>query len=130
MLDVIKLNFLSKGSLTGKLSEKLKSKGLFGAFFLGVIFAFAFCPYSGALFFAMLIPLALSTEAGMGLPVLYAIGTGLPVILFSLVIAYSLERLGIWFKAISKVEKWVRIIAGITFIVTGIYYILLFFDVT
>src|SRR5450759_4760453 len=57
MLGVIKLNFLSKGNLTERLSEKFKDKGLLGSFLLGVVFDLAFCPYSGALFFAMLIPM-------------------------------------------------------------------------
>jgi len=121
MLDVIKLNFLSKGNLTEKLSEKFKDKGLLGSFFLGVIFALAFCPYSGALFFAMLIPMTLS--GGMALPIVFSIGTGLPVMLFSFVIAYSIEKLGMYFKAIQKAEKVMRIIAGITFLITGLYYI-------
>ena len=94
MLNVIKLNFFTSGNLTARFSEKFRNKGLLGAFVLGILFAFAFCPYSGALFFAMLIPLAMSVEAGIGLPVIYAFGTGLPVIILSLVIAYSLEKNG------------------------------------
>jgi len=123
MLGVIKLNFLSKGNLTDRLSEKFKDKGLLGSFLLGVVFALAFCPYSGALFFAMLIPMTLSASAGLGLPVVFSIGTGLPVIFFAFVIAFSMEKLGMYFKAISKVEKVMRIVAGITFIITGLYYL-------
>ena len=123
MLGVIKLNFLSKGNLTDRLSEKFKDKGLLGSFLLGVVFALAFCPYSGALFFAMLIPMTLSASAGLGLPVVFSIGTGLPVMFFAFVIAFSMEKLGMYFKAISKVEKVMRIVAGITFIITGLYYL-------
>jgi cytochrome c biogenesis protein CcdA len=121
MLDVIKLNFLSKGNLTEKLSEKFKDKGLLGSFLLGIIFALAFCPYSGALFFAMLIPMTLS--GGLALPIVFSVGTGLPVMLFSFVIAYSIEKLGMYFKAIRKIEKTMRILAGVTFLITGLYYI-------
>ncbi|MBC6490413.1 aromatic aminobenezylarsenical efflux permease ArsG family transporter [Flavihumibacter stibioxidans] len=123
MLGVIKLNFLSQGNLTDRLSEKFKDKGLLGSFLLGVVFALAFCPYSGALFFAMLIPMTLSASAGIGLPVVFSIGTGLPVIFFAFVIAFSMEKLGMYFKAISKLEKVMRIAAGITFIITGLYYL-------
>ncbi len=123
MLGVIKFNFLSKGNLTDKLSEKFKDKGLLGSFLLGVVFALAFCPYSGALFFAMLIPMTLSASEGLGLPVVFSIGTGLPVIFFAFVIAFSIEKLSMYFKAISKVEKVMRIMAGLTFLLTGLYYI-------
>lgn len=123
MLGIIKLNFLSTGNLTNRFSEKFKDKGLLGSFLLGVIFALAFCPYSGTLFFAMLIPMTLSASAGLGLPVVFSIGTGLPVIFFAFIIAFSLEKLGRYFKAIQKVEKIMRILAGLTFIITGLYYL-------
>lgn len=123
MLGVIKFGFFSKGSLTEKFSEKFKDRGLLGSFLLGLIFALAFCPYSGALFFAMLIPMTISASEGLGLPVIFSIGTGLPVIFFAFVIAFSLEKLGRYFKAITKVEKVMRILAGIVFILTGLYYL-------
>jgi len=127
MLDIIKLNFIKGGNLTEKFSEKFKTKGLLGSFLLGALFALAFCPYSGALFFAMLIPMTLSESAGLALPVVFSIGTGLPVILFAFVIAFSMEKLGTYFKAISKIEKVMRFVAGLVFILTGLYYINIYF---
>lgn len=129
MLDVIKLNFMKGGSFTDKLSDRFKTKGLLGSFLLGALFALAFCPYSGALFFAMLIPMTLSAEAGLALPVVFSIGTGLPVILFAFVIAFSMEKLGMYFKAITKLEKAMRLIAGLVFILTGLYYINIYFNI-
>lgn len=129
MLDLIKLNFIKGGNLTDKLSEKFKTKGLLGSFLLGALFALAFCPYSGALFFAMLIPMMLSAEAGLALPVVFSFGTGLPVILFAFVIAFSMEKLGMYFKAITQIEKIMRLIAGMVFILTGLYYINIFFKI-
>lgn len=123
MLGAIKLNFLSKSNITDRLSEHFKDKGLLGSFLLGVVFALAFCPYSGALFFAMLIPMTLAASAGLVLPVVFSVGTGLPVIFFAFVIAYSIEKLGRYFKAIQKIEKVMRAIAGITFLLTGLYYL-------
>lgn len=127
MLDVIKLNFIKGVSITDRLSDKFKTRGLLGSFLLGALFAMAFCPYSGVLFFAMLIPMMLSADAGLSLPVLFSVGTGLPVILFAFVIAFSLEKLGAYFKAITKVEKVMRILAGVVFILTGLYYINIYF---
>lgn len=127
MLNVIKLDFINGGNFTDRLSEKFKTKGLLGSFLLGALFALAFCPYSGALFFAMLIPMTLSADAGLVLPVVFSIGTGLPVILFAFVIAFSMEKLGLYFKAVTRVEKVMRFIAGLVFILTGLYYINLYF---
>lgn len=129
MLDVIKLNFIKGGNFTDQLSEKFKTKGLLGSFLLGALFALAFCPYSGALFFAMLIPMTLSADAGLALPVVFSFGTGLPVVLFAFVIAFSMEKLGMYFKAITKVEKVMRFVAGLVFILTGLYYINIYFKI-
>ena len=71
MLDLLKLPFLSNLDITGRLSEKFKDRGLLGSFLLGVIFSLAFCPYSGALFFALLIPMTLTADAGMALVLVY-----------------------------------------------------------
>jgi cytochrome c biogenesis protein CcdA len=63
------------------------------------------------------------------MPVLFSIGTGLPVILFAFVIAFSMEKLGMYFKAITKIEKVMRVIAGLLFIGTGLYYILIYLKI-
>lgn len=125
MLDIIKFNFIKGGNWVDQLSDQFKTKGLLGAFLLGALFALAFCPYSGALFFGMLVPMTL--KSGLAMPVLFSVGTGLPVIFFAFVIAFSMEKLGIYFKAITKIEKIMRIVAGVTFIVTGLYYINIYF---
>jgi cytochrome c biogenesis protein CcdA len=129
MLNVIKIPILLKGNLTNTLSEKFKDKGLLGSFLLGALFALAFCPYSGALFFGMLIPLMLSASNTLAIPLVFAAGTGLPVVIFAFVIAYSIQKLGVWFKAITQVERVMRIIAGVTFLLTGLYYLNIYLKV-
>lgn len=126
LLNVIKLNFFTKVNLTERLSERFKDHGLLGAYLLGAIFALAFCPYSGALFFGMLIPMTLISDAGLLLPVVFSLGTGIPVIFFSFIIAYSLEKLGKYFKVVQKIELAMRFLAGIAFLITGFYYLNLY----
>jgi len=127
MLDIIKLNFIKGSSLTERLTERFKDRGLLGSFLLGAVFALAFCPYSGALFFGMLIPIMISSEYGLLLPVVFSLGTGLPVIFFAFVIAFSFQKLGMYFNALTKVEQWMRKIAGFAFLLTGIYYVTIYF---
>jgi len=129
MLDVIKFHWISGGNLTDRFTEKFKDKGILGSFLLGALFALAFCPYSGALYFGMLIPMTLTANAGLALPVLFSLGTGLPVLLFAFIIAFSIEKLGKYFNVIKKVEKVMRVIAGITFLITGLYYVLIFLKI-
>jgi len=89
---------------------------------LGVIFALAFCPFSAVLFFGMLIPLALKTRDGLLIPSVFAFGTGLPVIIFSFILVYSVSKLGKIMGKIQVFEKWSRKIVAIIFILAGLYY--------
>jgi cytochrome c biogenesis protein CcdA len=129
MLNVIKLNFLNKLSISEKLSTAFKDKGLLGAFVLGVIFALAFCPYSAALYFGMLIPMTIASSEGLYLPFVFAIGTGLPVILFTYLLAFTVASVGVFYNRITKIEKVMRSIAGVVFVLAGLYYVLIFTEV-
>ncbi|RMG78083.1 MAG: sulfite exporter TauE/SafE family protein [Bacteroidetes bacterium] len=126
MLNVISLNFLGASGFQEKFSEKVKGRGLWGAFLLGVVFALAFCPYSGALYFGVLIPMSISSPSGLILPVIFAIGTGLPVILFTYLLAFAAHKIGVVFNQITKIEKAMRYVVGGVFLMTGLYYVLIF----
>lgn len=107
-----------------KTQERAARGNLWGACVLGVVFALSFCPISAALFFGSLIPLAVRHESYLLLPTLYGVGTGLPVLVFGLLIAYSTRAVGVVFKRITAIELWVRRIAGVLFVLIGVYYIL------
>ena len=126
MLNVIKLNFLGKLNFQEKLADKFKDKGLLGSFFIGLIFALAFCPYSGALYFGILIPMTISSTSGLYLPIVFAFGTGLPVIIISYLLAFAAGKIGVFYNSITKIEKVMRTVAGVVFVLTGVYYILIF----
>jgi len=126
MLNVIRLKFLENSNFQQRLAERFKDKGLLGSFFLGVIFALAFCPYSGALYFGVLIPMTISSTSGLYLPIVFAIGTGLPVIVFTYLLAFAVSRIGGVFNKISKFEKVMRTVVGVVFIAVGIYYVWIF----
>ena len=126
MLNVIKINFLSNSNLTEKLSEKFKDKGLLGSFLIGLVFALAFCPYSAALYFGMLIPITVASADGLYLPIVFAFGTGLPVLLFTYLLAFSVGSVGFFYTKIARIEKVMRLVAGLVFLMTGIYYIFIF----
>jgi len=122
MLGVIRLNFPA----FNKLSERYQNRSKFnfwGVFILGLIFALAFCPYSGVLYFGMLIPLTISTS-GLHLPIAFAIATGIPVIIFAWVIAYTLSGMGNLYKKIKSFEFWFRKVVAVLFIGIGVYYVI------
>lgn len=126
MLDVFKIRFPAFKRLTESTANKSK-KGYWNSFLLGIIFALAFCPYSGVLFFGILIPLAVSGPKGLYLPVIFAIATGLPVVVFSWIIAYSIGRVGKIYNRIKTFELWFRRVVAVIFILVGIYYLVILF---
>lgn len=129
MLNIIQFNFLGKSNFTEKLQDKFKDKGLLGSFLLGALFAMAFCPYSGAMYFGVLIPMSIKSSIGFVLPFFYAMGAGILVLFFTFLIAFSMQKVGKYFKAISKVEKVMRLVSGLLFLLTGTYYILIYLKV-
>jgi len=110
-----------------KLQKRASNSGLWGASLLGALFALSFCPISAALFFGSLIPLAVKHQSYLLVPTLYGIGTGLPVIVFGVVLAVSAQSIGKLFARVTKVEKWLRWITGVVFIGVGVYYCLIYY---
>ncbi len=82
MLDFIKIKFPGFSGISDKIGKNNKSNW-WTALLLGIIFALAFCPYSGVLYFGMLIPMTISSVSGLFLPVVFAVATGLPVIIIA-----------------------------------------------
>jgi len=124
MLDIVKIKFPGFNRLTSRMQEK-KRWGYLDAILLGLIFALAFCPYSGVLYFGMLIPLTIASSAsGLYLPVVYAIATGIPVIVFAWIIAYTISSIGGVYNKIKIFELWFRRVISVLFIAVGIYYII------
>jgi cytochrome c-type biogenesis protein len=121
LLDVFKFG-LPGVSFSQKHQKRLAESGIGGAFLLGAFFALVFCPVSAALFFGSLIPLALENKAGIVLPFIYGIGTGLPVLGFAIAIALGLKSLSRWFEKIAVLEIYMRKVTGIIFILVGSYY--------
>lgn len=123
MFGVIKINIGSSNKKTEKIKEWLATKGHVGTLLLGVLFALAFCPYSGVLFFGILIPLVLKSSESLLLPPLFALGTGLPVIIFSFLLAFSVGKVGKLYNAMGKIEKVMRYGVATVFLLTGVYYL-------
>jgi threonine/homoserine/homoserine lactone efflux protein len=126
MLDVIRINFPGLGKLTEKLEAQSKS-GFWGVLLLGIVFALAFCPYSGVLYFGMLIPMTISSASGLYLPIIFAIATGIPVIIFAWILAFSVGKVGTVYNKVKTFEIWFRRVIAILFIGVGIYYVVIYF---
>ena len=130
--------------MTEGMQKRIDAMGIWGALLLGVLFALAFCPTSAAWFFG-LVALILGSEAGAAaitaklaaigialpeaslpgatvvLPLVYGIGTAVPVLLVAFLLAYSAQSVGKTYNMLSKIEWWARQITGWVFIAAGVY---------
>lgn len=120
MLGILKLSIPGFSSLTEKMENKA-GNGFWSVLLLGIVFALAFCPYSGVLYFGMLIPMTVSSASGLFLPAVFAVATGIPVIIFAWLLAYSVGSIGHLYNNIKSFEMWFRKIIAIVFIGVGIY---------
>jgi len=123
LLGLIQFSMGGSG-VSEKMQKRVDALGVWGALLLGVVFALSFCPTSAALFFGSLIPLSLSANSSVTLPVIYGIGTAVPVLVFAVLIAVSAQSVGKAFHVLSKIEWWARMITGGIFVLAGVYFAL------
>lgn len=122
LLGAIKLTFAHR-KISDTTRENLAKTGPGGAFLLGLVFALSFCPMAATLYFGSLIPLSLRYTFGITLPLIYGIGTALPVLIFALAISFGVTSVSKWFAPMARLEIYARKATGLIFIFIGIYYI-------
>ena len=109
----------ARGSWAGVADKKTV-----GSFLLGAILAVSFCPISAVLFFALLIPLAISHASGVLYPAAYGIGTGVPVLAVVILAATGIRTLERRLTDSRWVTHWLPQGAGGVLIVGGVLYTL------
>ena len=126
MLDILKIKFPALGNIIKKFQEK-SEHSYRDVMLLGILFALAFCPYSGVLYFGMLIPMTVSSASGLYLPIVFALATGIPVIIFAWLIAYTVSGVGKVYNRLKTFEIWFRRVISVVFIGIGIYYVIVIY---
>jgi cytochrome c-type biogenesis protein len=121
MLGIIPIHFNLNNSWFNKNIKEGKGN-FWQVFLLGVVFALAFCPYSGVLYFGMLMPMTIQNSYGLLLPLVFAFATGIPVIIFAWLLAYTLSGVGNFYNKLKAFELWFRRAVAILFIGFGVYY--------
>ena len=122
-------NKIPFGKFGFKATERSKRLhgGSMGSFILGLLFALAFCPVSGVFYFGMLLPMAVLEPGGYAFPVIFAIASGILVVLIAWVIAFGMSGLSRFYNRVNLFQKWLNIIVAIAFILTGIYYFYIYY---
>lgn len=126
MLDVIKLNLPIFDKIKPQIDETRQRSGYWNSLVMGVAFALAFCPFSGVLYFGVLIPMTITAPSGLLLPPIFSIATGLPVIIIAYLLAYSMSGISRFYSGMRSFESWFKRIIAAVFIITGIYYMTIY----
>lgn len=103
--------------------EKYQTFRPWDSFLLGFVLSLAFCPYSGVLYFGILMPLILSTSTPL-LVLAFSLAAAIPVVIFAWLIAFSISELGKVFKKANVLERWFRLMIACIFMAVGCYYII------
>jgi sulfite exporter TauE/SafE len=119
-LGLLRLRMSLGHNLAGKLRRRISTKGPWGAFLMGVVFAFAFCPTLFLLFFGLTIPLGLRSNAGLLVPGLFAVGTALPLLAYAGLLAAGNGMAGVYARNLSRPHTTAKRVAGAIFILAGI----------
>lgn len=126
MFDILKIKFPGMSSFTKRYQENGISS-YWEVLLLGILFALAFCPYSGVLYFGMLIPMTISSASGLYLPIVFSFATGIPVIIFAWLLAFTVSGVGKLYHRLKIFEIWFRRVIALVFIGIGCYYIIIIY---
>lgn len=107
-------------SVASWLRSRLPGTGMPGAFSLGVVFSFTFCPTLFWLFFGLMIPLALISNGGWTFPGVFAVGTALPLISFAALASSGSQMSQKRKERLKRSQSLVSRISGAIFILVGI----------
>ncbi len=120
LLDLVRFGLSTAAGSEG-LRRRAADGGAWGAALLGALFALSFCPVSAALFFGSLVPLSLKHGSRVVLPVVYGLGTALPVAVLALLAASGTRALAAALKRVGAFDLWARRVTGAVFVAVGIY---------
>ncbi len=120
LLGLVRFPRSLRPDLAARLEGWSSGRGAAGAFLLGILFSFTFCPTLFLLFFGLTIPLALQSPLGWTYPALFALGTGLPLLGFAGLFAAGSDLAGRWMGRVSGFRRIAARIAGVVFILAGL----------
>lgn len=100
----------------------IQANGRFGAFVLGLLLAFAFCPESAVFYFGMMLPLSITSHIGWLLPLFFSIAAIIPVLVIVYFIRLTLMSSARRFE--HKMEMFqtiVNFVSSLVFIMLAIW---------
>ncbi len=120
MLDIIHLHGLE--DIVVRLFKGEHKKNVWQTLLVGMLLALAFCPDGAVLYFGMMVPLTIAENHSFMVPLSFAIGAAIPLLIVVALYAYGVERVSSMTKIFSA-NALVRKFVGAMFIIAGICFI-------
>ena len=96
------------------------------ALWLGAAFSLGFCPTMALIFFGALVPLIIQADAGLVLPVIFAIGTSVPVLLWAAALSAGRGAAGRWLRQTRSLNRYLRPVIAVLFLLLGLNDLILY----
>ncbi|MRH44463.1 sulfite exporter TauE/SafE family protein [Aquibacillus halophilus] len=117
MIGLLKIRWVTT---IWKIPDRYLKDSKLGSFLMGVSFTLAFCPTMFILFFVTLMPIVLSSSYGAVLPLVFGIGTSIPLLL-AIFLLWYFELGGKIMKQGRKIGLVIQRGAGWVLIILGLF---------
>lgn len=120
MLDIVHMHGLE--DLIVRMFKGENKKTVVQTLLVGMLLALAFCPDGAVLYFGMMVPLTIAENHSFMVPLSFAVGAAIPLLIVVALYAYGVERVSSMTKIFSA-NALVRKFVGAMFIIAGICFI-------
>lgn len=120
MLDIVHLHGLE--DVIVRMFKGEHKKNVWQTLLVGMLLALAFCPDGAVLYFGMMVPLTIAENHSFMVPLSFAVGAAIPLLIVVALYAYGVERVSSMTKIFSA-NAMVRKFVGAMFIIAGICFI-------
>ena len=70
----------------------IRRNGPLGALILGMTLALAFCPESAVFYFGLMLPLSVTSDLGLLVPLIFALAAGFPVLILAWIMTHAYQK--------------------------------------
>lgn len=99
----------------------IKKNEPFGALVLGMTLALAFCPESAIFYFGMMIPLSISSNVGVGVPLVFGLAASLPIIVIAWLMHKAVSGTSKWSRGFEHFQQWLNGVTALLFILMAVW---------
>lgn len=119
LLGALRPNVALGQGVSARLRELAPRSAFPGGAALGLAFGLAFCPTLFLLFFGLTIPLALASPAGALYPLLFGLGTMVPLLVLAGLAAAGRDAAGGSLRAFAALDRFLRPAAAVVLLLAG-----------